>query len=460
MKNVIINKPEPAPGILKRSDLFAIAIGMVVGSGMVTLIGPAMAYTGYSVWLAYLVAIVLGFFMVFPYIILSGTLRLAGGPYSIVTNLGGVSAGGLICYSKLVMPILNSSFALAFGLYAHELLPMFSAKALSIAIVLILFVLNLLGMDIFAKASKIMSGILLVTMVAYDLYGLTQIRQPIFDFSGEQMFTGGFFGFMMAALLLINSANGYYNILWYGKDAKRATKDLPAAMLACVPCLLFIYVSLAMVTGGVLPHDEAAGVETILPAAQAILPDALYKLFLLGGPLMAIITTLNGLFNNVRYPVTQAAADGWLPKSIVKENRFGIPTPVYLYTLAIVILPILLDMSIVTITNIFQVITFFSNVTIVWSIAQMPKKYPEAWAKNKFHLSKGALYAFCTVSILIYTVIFIKGIISIRPIYAAAAVVIMVGFILLGVYLAKRGGIHVETSVWASSESEETEGAY
>ena len=49
MKNVIINKPEPAPGILKRVDLFAIAIGMVVGSGMVTLIGPAMAYTGYAV---------------------------------------------------------------------------------------------------------------------------------------------------------------------------------------------------------------------------------------------------------------------------------------------------------------------------------------------------------------------------------------------------------------------------
>ena len=71
MKNVIINKPEPAPGILKRVDLFAIAIGMVVGSGMVTLIGPAMAYTGYSVWLAYLAAIIMGFFMVFPYIILS-----------------------------------------------------------------------------------------------------------------------------------------------------------------------------------------------------------------------------------------------------------------------------------------------------------------------------------------------------------------------------------------------------
>lgn len=91
-KNLIVNTPEPKPGILERGDLFAIAVGMVIGSGMVTLIGPAMAMTGYSVWLAYLTAIVMGFFMVFPYIILGGTMRVAGGPYSIVTNLSGVSA--------------------------------------------------------------------------------------------------------------------------------------------------------------------------------------------------------------------------------------------------------------------------------------------------------------------------------------------------------------------------------
>ena len=213
-KNIIVNKPEPKPGILERGDLFAIAVGMVIGSGMVTLIGPAMAYTGYSVWLAYLTAIVMGFFMVFPYIILGGTMRVAGGPYSIVTNLSGVSTGGLVAYTKLVTPILNSSFALALGLYLNNLLPGITVKALAIAGVVILFVLNLLGMDIFAKVSKILSTVLLITMVLYVVFGLTQIRQPIFNFSGDKMFTGGFKGFMLAALLLINSANGYFYVLW------------------------------------------------------------------------------------------------------------------------------------------------------------------------------------------------------------------------------------------------------
>lgn len=33
-KNLIVNTPEPKPGILERGDLFAIAVGMVIGSGM------------------------------------------------------------------------------------------------------------------------------------------------------------------------------------------------------------------------------------------------------------------------------------------------------------------------------------------------------------------------------------------------------------------------------------------
>ena len=439
-KNIIVNTSEPRPGILGRGDMFAIAVGMVIGSGMVTLIGPAMAYTGYSVWLAYLTAIVMGFFMVFPYIILGGTMRVAGGPYSIVTNLSGVSAGGLVAYTKLVTPILNSSFALALGLYINNLLPNITVKAIAIVGVLILFVLNLLGMDIFAKVSKVLSTILLITMVLYVIFGLTQIRQPIFDFSGEKMFTGGFKGFMLAALLLINSANGYYNILWYGKDAKKATKDVPFAAMSCVP-----------------PHDEVAGVETILPAAQAILPSAVYRIFMIGGPIMAIITTLNGVFNDVRYPIAQAAKDGWLPKGILKENRFGAPFLIYTYTLIVVLLPIIFDMSIVTITNIFQVITFFMNVTVVYAISRLPKKYPEAWSKNKFHLKKGGLYAFCTISIIIYTVIFMKGIFSIKPAYAISAVIVMIALILIGIYLTNKGGIRIETSIWQPSEEEKND---
>ena len=164
---------------------------------------------------------------------------------------------------------------------------------------------------------------------------------------------------------------------------------------------------------------------------------------------------LNSVFNDVRYPLAQAAKDGWLPKFILKENRFGAPYLIYTYTLIVVLIPIVTDMSIVTITNIFQVITFFMNVTVVYAISRLPKRYPEAWAKNKFHFSNGALYTFCTVSIIIYTVIFVKGIFSIKVSYAVAAVIVMLALILIGIYLTKKGGIRIETSLWDPSVKKE-----
>lgn len=60
-------------------------------------------------------------------------------------------------------------------------------------------------------------------------------------------------------------------------------------------------------------------------------------------------------------------------KVYFKENRFGAPYLIYTYTLIVVLIPIVTDMSIVTITNIFQVITFFMNVTVVYAISRLPK---------------------------------------------------------------------------------------
>ena len=65
--------------------------------------------------------------------------------------------------------------------------------------------------------------------------------------------------------------------------------------------------------------------------------------------------------------------------------------------------------------------------------------------------SNGALYTFCTVSIIIYTVIFVKGIFSIKVSYAVAAVIVMLALILIGIYLTKKGGIRIETSLWDPS---------
>lgn len=79
----VVKEPVPKPGTLGRTELYALAIGQVIGAGVITLIVPAIKMTGYSAWLAYFVAILMGFVMILPFVFISSTLRLGGGNYSI-----------------------------------------------------------------------------------------------------------------------------------------------------------------------------------------------------------------------------------------------------------------------------------------------------------------------------------------------------------------------------------------
>ena len=63
----------PKPGTLGKKELYALAVGQVIGAGVITLIVPAIKMTGYSAWLAYLVAIIMGFIMILPTVFISST---------------------------------------------------------------------------------------------------------------------------------------------------------------------------------------------------------------------------------------------------------------------------------------------------------------------------------------------------------------------------------------------------
>ena len=63
-------------GYLKRSDLYTIGVGQAIGSGVLTLIGPAILLTGQSAWLAYVAACIWGFMMIAPIPWITSTLNL------------------------------------------------------------------------------------------------------------------------------------------------------------------------------------------------------------------------------------------------------------------------------------------------------------------------------------------------------------------------------------------------
>ena len=153
----------------------------------------------------------------------------------------------------------------------------------------------------------------------------------------------------------------------YGKQAKDAHKDIPKALLYCVPTLMVVYGGVALVASGVLPLDQVAG-QPLTLVAKNILNPALFTVFMIGGPVLALSSSINSTISNNCIPVAQSCKDGWLPKSWAAQNGRGAYWKLMTFTYLMGILPVLLDFSISDVVNnimlLASALAFFTDLRI------------------------------------------------------------------------------------------------
>lgn len=464
----VIKEPAPPPGILGKKELYALAVGQVIGAGVITLIVPAIKMTGYSAWLAYLVAIVMGLIMIAPMVFITSTLRLSGGNYSMLCDLAGPTASGIFAFAYLTQCLSLALFGTSAAAYLGDVFPVLSGPVARVLIgaslLTFFFVVNLLGVNIMASVQKIMTWLLIAALVLFAIVGIFKMKLPIFNFADPEFLKNGWSitfengqisgGFLGATLLFLYSCQGYSMTSAYGRDAKNAKRDIPWAMLATVPTLLVLYVGVAMAGAGVMSVEEYGASTTLVFAAQRIFPSWLFIFFIIGGPIMALLSTLNSSFAYNAITIGQSCDDGWLPVAFGKKNKRGSRTWILTFMYILGLVPIVLGFSITVITNMVQLIGAALAFLYMLAYIKMPKKYPEAWAKARFHVPNSVYYTICWVSLAGFIFTFWKSCLSMDPVLAAVnivAIVIMAG---IGVWRAKTGNITIHTSVWADDQVE------
>lgn len=319
----VVKEPAPKPGTLGRVELYALAIGQVIGAGVITLIVPAIKMTGYSAWLAYFVAIIMGFIMVLPFVFISSTLRLGGGNYSMLCDLAGPSTAGIFAFMYLTQCLSLSLFGTSAAAYLGDIIPALSGHLPRILVggglLTFFFVVNLMGVDIMAAAQKMMTWLLIAALVMFAIAGFTKMELPVFDFTDPQFMINGpgitfengqiSGGFIGAVLLFVYSTQGYYMTTAYGRDSKNARRDIPVVLCMCVPTLIVLYVGVAIAGVGCMSVAEYGESTTLVFAARKILPTALFYFFIIGGPIMALLSTLNSSFAYNAITIGQSCDD-------------------------------------------------------------------------------------------------------------------------------------------------------
>jgi len=147
-------------GTLGKSELLALGVGQVIGAGVITLVGQAVGVTGRSAWIAYGIAVIIGFIMVVPYVFLSSAIIVKGGAYSVIKAMSGERLAGMYVVSYLTQCLSLSLMGTSLGMYLNSLWPQLNPKACAIFFLVLFYLINLLGISSMAKVQKIMSAIL------------------------------------------------------------------------------------------------------------------------------------------------------------------------------------------------------------------------------------------------------------------------------------------------------------
>ena len=372
---------------LGKKELMGIAVGQIIGAGIMSMMGVAIAMTGRSANLAFMLSAVFTMCTFFPSIFITSCIRMRGGMYTQMAIFAGDKFAG---YYSVVYFITNMSlamYALSFAEYALALLPSGgSEKVIALIVGTAFFVLNYFGVDLMAKIQNLLVIVLVFSLGIFAVFGMPSVDLATYFSNADGMFlTDGIPGFLTATAYLGFATGGATVILGVSAECKNPTKDIPFVIIVSTVGVAILYGFVATTAAGVLPVEQVMN-QPLTLVAQQILPTPLYILFIVGGAMFALATTLNSQIMSCTKPVMQSCEDGWFPTSLATLSKFKTPYKILIIYYIILVVPILLDLEIAQISSIVQILGYINNLIFTITAMKLPKMFPEAWEKSQFHV--------------------------------------------------------------------------
>ena len=390
---------------LGKKELMGIAIGQIIGAGIMSMMGVAIAMTGRSANLAFMLSAMFTMCTFFPSIFITSCIRMRGGMYTQFAIFAGDKWAG---YYSVVYFITNMSlamYALSFAQYALALLPTGgSQKVIALVVGTLFFILNYFGVDLMAKIQNLLVVVLLLSLTMFAVFGLPQVDLVNYFSNADGMFmTEGVSGFLTATAYLGFATGGATVILGVSAECKNPTKDIPFVIITATIGVAVLYGLVATTAAGILPVPEVANQPLTLVAAE-ILPKPLYIFFIVGGAMFALATTLNSQIMSCTKPVMQSCEDGWFPQSLAALSKYKTPWKILIIYYIILVVPIVLELEIAQISSIVQILGYLNNLVLTITAMKLPKLFPEAWEKSQFKVPtpvfKALMIVTCTAILI------------------------------------------------------------
>ena len=389
---------------LKRSltfwDVFAIAMGQVIGSGIMVLIGIGIGFTAYAIPFAFILSAMLSIIKQLPIAFMGSAMPATGGLYVYCKRVLGPQVGFFYLAILTFTHILIALFALGFSQYAIALLPQLNPNLTAIGIMLLFYVVILFGVKQAAAVQKVMIVFLLCGLSSLIFFGILEVDYNNFT-EPERLLPNGWYGFGLACVVLSFSTGGAQYVSELGGEMKNPQHDLPRAIIYSTAIAAVFFALVSIVAVGILPIEQTAG-KPLSEVAKAILPPSIYVAFIVGAGLFALATSINSTFSWATKSLLIACDDGWLPSRLAKVNkRFNTPHILLTIILIFGLTPIVAGKDLRYIIMLGGGLVFIYDLIPLIAAYRFSKELPEVFKNASMRLSEKRVKIISATGVLI-----------------------------------------------------------
>jgi len=379
--------------------LMGIAIGQIIGAGIMTMTGTAIGMTGTGVFLAYIFSALFTTYKSLPTAVLGAAVPTSGGEYRYISRFLGKKWGFVYLSIYMVSRLTLALYALSCASYLANFITGIPQNVIAVIILIIAFAINLTGNKQSAWVTTGMTVLLLIGLTMYLAYGLPKVDYA-FTFNPTNMFSGGVGGFISALALLSFATGGASVIGNMGSEIVEPHKNIPKVIVFSTLAVGVLYALVAIVATGILPLETVAG-QNLSLVAKEIMPSGIFAYFVVAAGAGATAKTLNVTLSWTSKPILIACDDGLLPKKLGKVSSKGVPYIILTAFFFIGLIPLLLGININIISKAGTAIGLVSQIIYCYAFLFFPDKYPKEYANSSFKVSRSGIKALGWGSMLI-----------------------------------------------------------
>ena len=323
-------------------DVFAIASGAMISSGLFVLPGIAYGFAGPAMIISYFIAGILVIPTVMSKAELVTAMPKCGGDYFYITRSMGFAAGTIAGFASWFSLALKSAFALlGMGIFALLINPAFTMmdiKLIAVGLCLVFMFINLIGIKEAGITQILLVFFLLVILVTYIVRGFVSIHPDQYTPFAPH----GWWPVLSTAGLVFISFGGLTKVASVAEEIRNPKFVVPVGMILAYVTVFILYLGVIFITVGVLPHSLLKDSLTPISEGARFFWGTTGIIITAIAAVLAFVSTANaGIMSASRYPLAMSR-DHILPTVVRKVNkRFKTPHAAILFTTAFMIAIIL-----------------------------------------------------------------------------------------------------------------------